>query len=227
MTVRERRPVLPRRQAVLLALVPLLAGCSIGVPDPTAAQPPASSAASVATPSVTPGHDADAVAARDLPFGAGDALAPGTPVLLSDGLGQAPGWAAGKKDVAGTSEYRKPDGCLVAARVRVNQWPLAVPGDDRASTEALFHYLDPSILPGYLTVDTLPWGGQPGKPGPRAELLVFGGDKPGSRATASYARLFAKTGSSVFVSVSCPDRAALAAARADVSARLALLPPSS
>lgn len=37
----------------------------------------------------------------------------------------------------------------------------------------------------------------------------------------------AKTGSSVYVSVFCPDRAALAAARADVAARLSVLPPSS
>lgn len=53
------------------------------------------------------------------------------------------------------------------------------------------------------------------------------GDKAESRAAASYARLFAKTGSSVYVSVFCPDRAALAAARADVAARLSVLPPSS
>lgn len=211
----------------LLALLPLLAGCSVGVPDPSAAKP-VSSAATVATPTVTPGYDAEAVAARSLPFGAGDRLAAGVPVRLSDGLSDAPAWKAGKQDVAGASEYRKADGCLVSARVRVNQWPLIVAGDDKASTEALFHYLDPSILPSYLKTAVLRWGGEPDKPGPRVEVLVLeGGKKAGSRASASYARLFAKAGSSVYVSVSCPDDAALAAARADIAARLAVLPPSS
>lgn len=221
------RPARLRRGGALLALASLLAGCSVGIPDP-AAPKPASSAAGPATPTVTPGHDAEAVAARDLPFAAGDSLAAGVPVRLSDGLRGAPGWTPGSQDLAGASEYRKADGCQATARVRVNQWPLVVPGDDKASTEALFRYLDPSILPSYLTPETLRWGGEPDKPGPRVEVLVLdGGGKAGTRASASYARLFAKAGSSVYISVSCPDRAALAAARADVAARLAVLPPSS
>ena len=186
-----------------------------------------SSAATLATPTVTPGYDAEAVAARNLPLSAGDRLAAGVPVQLSDGLRDAPRWTPGVQGLAGVSEYRKADGCVVAAKVRVNQWPLAVAGDDKASTEALFHYLDPSILPSYLKSATLRWGGEQDKPGPRVEVLVLeGGKKSGTRATAAYARLFAKTGSSVYVSVSCPDAAALAAARADVAARLAVLPPS-
>jgi hypothetical protein len=40
------------------------------------------------------------------------------------------------------------------------------------------------------------------------------------------ARLFATAGSSVYVSVSCPDAASLAGARADVGTRLQVLPPS-
>jgi hypothetical protein len=40
------------------------------------------------------------------------------------------------------------------------------------------------------------------------------------------ARLFGKAGSSVYISLSCPDRAALAAARADVAERLVVVPPS-
>jgi len=211
--------------AALLALL-VLAGCSVGVPDPAAPRP-ASSAATLATPTVTPGYDAEAVAARNLPLSAGDRLAAGVPVQLSDGLRDAPRWKPGKQDVAGTSEYRKADGCLVSARVRVNQWPLVVAGDDKASTEALFRYLDPSIVPSYLRSATLRWGGESGKPGPSVEVLALeGGNRGGGRATASFARLFAKSGSSVYVSVSCPNAAALAAARADVAARLAVLPPS-
>lgn len=217
----------PRSAAALLLLLPVLAGCSVGVPDPAAPRPAGSAAATLATPTVTPGYDAEAVAARNLPFTAGDRLVAGVPVRLSDGLGDAPRWKPGRQDVAGASEYRKADGCLVAAKVRVNQWPLVVAGDDKASTEALFHYLDPSILPSYLKTTSLRWGGEPGKPGPKVEVLALeGGKRSGKRVTASYARLFAKVGSSVYVSVSCPDAAALAAARADVAARLAVLPPS-
>lgn len=222
-----QRRAWPRTPGALLALLPLLAACSVGVPDP-AAPKPASSAAALATPTVTPGYDAEAVAARNLTLAAGDRLAAGMPVRISDGLRDAPGWKPGKRDVAGASEYRKANGCLVSAKMRVNQWPLAVPGDDKASTEALFRYLDASILPSYLKTASLRWGGEPDKPGPRVEVLVLeGGKQAGSRSTANYARLFAKAGSSVYISVSCPGPAALAAARADVAARLAVLPPSS
>jgi hypothetical protein len=212
--------------AVALAAAAALAGCSIGVPDP-AAPKAAPAAPTLATPVVTPGHDSAAVAARDMPFAAGDSLAAGVPVQLSDGLRETPGWKPGRQDVAGSSEYLKADGCVVSARVRANQGALAVTGDDRASTAALFQYLDSSILASYLKTDTLRWGGDPDKPAPRVEVLVLeGGAKSGARATAVYARLFGKAGTSVYISVSCPDAATLAAARADVAARLAVVPPA-
>jgi hypothetical protein len=202
-----------------------LAGCSIDVPDqaaPTVEQP----TAGLATPTITPGHDADAVAANDLPFTAGGALAPEAPVGISDGLKKAPGWKPVKENVAGGSQYVKTDGCLVAAKVRNNQAPLAR-GDDRASTVALFTYLDPNILPEYLKTETLRWGGDTEKPGPRVEVLVL--EKPaapGTRATVVMARLFSAPASSVYVSVSCPDASTLAAARQDVAAHLVIIPPS-
>ncbi|MEV8039105.1 hypothetical protein [Arthrobacter sp. NPDC080082] len=215
---------LPLLGVLLLAV----SGCSVGVPDPAAPAPATSTwVPAPATPTVTPGHDADAVAARDLPFSAGESLAAGVPVQLSDGLKDAPGWSAAGQGTAGASIYKKADGCQAAARVSTNQGPLAVPGNDKASTEALFHYLDPSILPGYLATDTLRWGGDADKTGPRVEVLVYDGAAAGTRAAVSYARMFAKAGSSVYVSVACPDRGSLAAARADVAARLAVLPPSS
>jgi len=40
------------------------------------------------------------------------------------------------------------------------------------------------------------------------------------------ARLFSKAGSSVYISLVCPDSAALAAARADVAERLVVVPPT-
>lgn len=205
--------------------VPALGGCSVGVPDPAAPKVEATVTA-LATPTITPGHDAEAVAAKDMPFSAGGSLAAGVSVGISDGLKAAPGWQQVKDNVAGESQYLKADGCLVAAKVRTNQAPLALQ-DDKASTVGLFTYLDPSILPGYLKAATVRWGGEPGKPGPSAEVLVL--EKPGQpgvRSTAVMARVFGAAASSVYISVACPDDATLAAARADVAARLRLVPPS-
>lgn len=201
-----------------------LGGCSVGVPDPAA--PKAEPTTALATPTITPGHDAAAVAAKDMPFSAGGSLAAGVPVGISDGLKEAPGWHQIKQNVAGGSQYLKADGCLVAAKVRTNQVPLALK-DDKESTVGLFTYLDPSILPGYLKTATLRWGGEPGKPGPSAEVLVL--EEPGQpdvRSVAVMARVFGTAASSVYISVACPDAATLAAARADVAERLLVVPPS-
>lgn len=210
---------------ILLTGLVLLAGCSVGVPDP-AVPTAVESTPVLATPTITPGHDAEAVAAQDLPFAAGNTLARGVPVGLSDGLGKAPGWKPVKENVAGENQFQKVDGCLVAAKVRSNQESLAR-ADDRESTVALFEYLDPTILPGRLKTDTLGWGADQDGPVRRVEVLVLEQAAPaGGRAAAVLARLFATAGSSVYVSVSCPDAASLAAARADVSAHLPVLPPS-
>lgn len=217
-----RRPV-PILAAALAAL--LMGGCSVEVRDPAAPEPAASTPA-VATPTITPGHDAEAVAGRDLPFAAGGTLAPGVPVGISDGLKEAPGWKAGSRNVAGESRYTKADGCLVAAKARTNQDALAR-ADDRESTIALFEYLDPSILPGYLKTETLQWGASPEGPGRAVEVLALEpAPQPGGRATAVLARLFGTAGSSVYVSISCPDAASLASARSDVVRFLPLVPPA-
>ncbi|HEY9356044.1 MAG TPA: hypothetical protein VIQ52_07050 [Arthrobacter sp.] len=203
----------------------LLGGCSIDVPDPSAPTVE-QSAPGLATPTITPGHDAEAVAAKDLPFTEGGALAPGVPVGISDGLKEAPGWKPVKENVAGENQYVKADGCLVAAKVRTNQTPLAR-ADDRASTLGLFTYLDPSILPNYLKTETLRWGGDADKPGPRVEVLVLEqSSPPGARSTAVMARLFSVPASSIYITVSCPDAATLASARQDVAQRLIIVPPS-
>lgn len=217
-----------RNAAVLVAGwigAAVLGGCSINVPDP-AAPAPEQTASSLATPTITPGHDAEAVAAKDLPFSAGGSLAPGVPVGISDGLKEAPGWKLVEEDVAGESQYVRADGCLVAAKVRTNQSSLAR-GDDRESTVGLFTYLDPSILPEYLKTETLRWGGDPEQPGPRVEVLLFEPPAaPGAKASAIMARLFGTAGSSVYISVACPDASALAAARVEVGQRLLVVPPS-
>lgn len=213
------------RAFLALAVAATLAGCSVGIPDPSAPKA-APATPTLATPTITPGHDAAAVAAKDMPFTAGGTLAAGVPVQLSDGLRDAPGWKPVTENQAGASEYVKEDGCTVSAKVRTNQSALAVAGDDRASTEALFQYLDASILPAYLEPATLRWGGEPGR-APVVDVLVFkGGERSGTRATAIYARVFSKSGSSVYLSVSCPDAAALAVARSEAEARIDVVPPS-
>ncbi|MHC6230375.1 hypothetical protein ACX5I6_12010 [Arthrobacter sp. MMS24-T111] len=101
----------------------LLAGCSVDVRDPAAPETPPGTPV-LSTPTITPGHDAAAVAARDLPFAAGGTLAPGVPVGISDELKRAPGWKQVTEDVSGASQYAKADGCVVAARVSTGQGPL-------------------------------------------------------------------------------------------------------
>lgn len=225
-------PLTRTRRNVLCALLLsagialMTAGCSLGVPDPAAPKVVPSSPG-VATPTITPGYDAAAVAGKDMPFAAGDTLPAGVPVGVSDGLAKAPGWTPGKQDVAGETQYIKADGCVVAAKVRTNQWPLTTSGNDKTSTAELFTYLDSTILPDYLTPANLRWGGEPDKPAPNVEVLVLE-SKPasGARATSIMARVFAKTGSSVYISISCPDQGTLSAAKTDVVQRLAVVPPS-
>ena len=202
----------------------LLGGCSVDVRDPAVTAAPASTPV-LSTPTITPGHDATAVAARDLPFAAGGHLAPGVPVGISDDLKGAPGWKPVKENVAGASQYAKADGCIVATRVSSGQAAL-VRGDDRESTVALFQYLDATIQPSYLKTATLQWGGTPEAPGRNVEVLVLEQEASGGRSTAVLARVFGAAGSSAYVSVSCPDAATLGAARQDVVRYLPLVPPS-
>lgn len=207
------------------------AGCSVGVPDPSApvAVP---GTPEPAAPTITPGYDAAAVAGKDMPFAAGGTLAEGAPLGISDGLGDAPGWTLVKRNVAGENQYSKSDGCLASAKVRTNQWPLVTGGDDKASTVQLFQYLDVSILPEYLKTETLQWGGDTrgepeAAPARKVEVLVLErGQQAGAKATAVMARLFSKSGSSVYISIACPDPGALAGAKADVAQGLAIVPPS-
>ena len=202
----------------------LLAGCSVDVRDPAVPDAPPSTPA-LSTPTITPGHDAAAVAARDLPFAAGTTLAPGVPVGISDELKRAPGWKPVTEDVSGASQYAKADGCVVVARVSTGQGPL-VRGDDRESTVALFQYLDATIQPSYLMTETLQWGGSVEEPGKSVEVLALEPAAHGGKSTVVLARVFGAAGSSAYVSVSCPDPGTLAAARKDVARYLPLVPPS-
>lgn len=151
-----------------------------------------------------------------MPFSGGGTLAHGVPVYLSEGLADAPRWQQTGNNTGGVIHYRKDDGCLAPAKVRTSQWPL-VSGGDRESTEKLFTYLDPTILPKYLKPASLRWGGEPGKPGPAVEVLALERAALPKGKAAILARVFGRAGSSVFVTVSCPSAPALAAARTDVA----------
>jgi hypothetical protein len=212
------------RGAVAAAAALLLSGCSVGVPDPAATGAAAAGSRKPAAPTVTPGHDAGAVAARSMPFSEGDKLAPGSQVQLSIGLSEAPGWRQTRADTGGAGEYRKSDGCQAAGKVGVNQWPLVGTGD-RESTVKLFAYLDPTIQPEYLEPAALRWGGEQGKQGPTVEVLVLERAAVPEGKAAVMARVFGRTGSSIFVTLACPSAHSLGAARADVARWLTVVPP--
>jgi hypothetical protein len=204
------------RGVVAAAAALVVSGCSVGVPDPNAATSASAENPKPAAPTVTPGHDAGAVAARSMPFSAGHTLSPGSPAQLSNGLAEAPGWRQTRADTGGAGEYRKSDGCQAAGKVGVDQGPLVGTGD-RESTEKLFAYLDPTIQPEYLAPAALRWGGEQGKPGPTVEVLVLERAAVPEGKSAVMARVFGRTGSSVVVTLACPSAQSLEAARADVA----------
>ncbi|MGR0159473.1 hypothetical protein [Paenarthrobacter nitroguajacolicus] len=205
----------------------LLAGCSVNVPDPAAPQP-SPSVSTLATPTITPGHDAAAVAAKDLPLAAGGTLAPGEPVTISTRLEEVPGWSVVHSALQGETRYKKTDGCTFAVRVSVNQGPLVVAGDDVASTKELFKYLNSGVAVDSLKTASLRWGeGGSDKPQHSVEFL---GLEPsaasGGQSSVVLARLFSAPASSVYISLACPDGNTLTQARAEAMAQLVVVPPS-
>lgn len=215
--------------AVTLAAT-VLSACSISLPAPDAA--PASSASpssapakTYAAPTISPGHDAKAVASRPMTFAAGAGLA-ADPVGFADGMADARGWKQTKSNEQGTSEYRSTDGCILALHRTVNQTPLAVSGDDKASTEALFVYLDPSLLPSYLVPASLNWSNDPATAGPRVDFLSYTPPpKTGAPSSFVYARLFANPASGLLVSGACPDGSRLPAVQRTVQEHVSVVPP--
>lgn len=203
----------------------LLAGCSVNVPDP-AAPKPSPTVSTLATPTITPGHDAAAVAAKDLPLAAGGTLAPGEPVTVSIRLEEVPGWSVVHSALQGENRYKKTDGCTLAVRVSVNQGPLVVAGDDAASTKELFNYLNVGALDS-LKPASLRWGGDSDKPQRSVEFLSLeSSSASGGQSALVLARLFSATASSVYASLACPDTTTLAQARAETMVQLAVVPPS-
>lgn len=224
MAVNVRRRLVAFGLAGTLGLV--LGGCSVNVPDPSAPRP-SPSESTPATPTITPGHDAAAVAAKDLPLGSGASLVAGEPVTMANRLQEVPGWTLTRSAMQGESQYKKSDGCVVDSRVSINQGPLVVAGDDAASTKALFQYLDAGIDVSRLKPATLRWGQDTDQPRRTVELLALKSPAAsGGKSALVLARLFSGPASSVYVSIVCPDDAALGRAGADVEAQLVVVPPA-
>ena len=226
------RPLL--RYAVLFFLAPLLAGCRIEVPvrpaesastSPTTTAPAPSDAVSGSSSELPPLTRADIVG-NDMTFDRGGYIEEADTVAFSDGLSRVPGWAQEKSLVNGESVYISDAGCTASLRSTPPQGPLVVAGDDQASTEALFRFLDPSILPEYLVTTNWLWGASPAESTASIEFLTYeqgaAGDDPASIVSL---RLFGATGTGLAFTVSCPSDKQLAAAVEEVRSGISVIPP--
>lgn len=225
--------------AVLLASMPLLAGCRIevpvtpgaGIPDSQTATAPAESAstpagsASGAPPGLPPLPRAEIVG-NDMTFDRGGYIEAADMVAFSDGISRAPGWSQTKQLVNGESVYISDAGCTASVRYTPAQRPLLIEGDDRASTEALFRFMDPSILPEYLVTTTWLWGPSPGESTASIEFLTYMQEAAGEApASAVSLRLFSTTGTGLAFIISCPSDEQLTAAVSDLRSHISVVPP--
>lgn len=229
----RKRPLLTC--AILVALAPLLAGCRIEVPvspganalhdQPTTAPAPETRKPAEGASGLPPLPRADIVG-NDMTFERGGYIEEAAMVAFSDGLSRAPGWSQTKTLVNGESVYVSEAGCTASLRYTPEQGPLLVDGDDRASTEALFRFMDSSILPEYLVTTSWLWGSSPEESTASIEFLTYlqeaSGDTP---ASAVSLRLFEATGTALAFIVSCPSDEELTAAVADVRSRISVIPP--
>ncbi|MFJ6001164.1 hypothetical protein [Arthrobacter sp. NPDC092385] len=227
----------------VLALLLTLPACTIEVPLPPGSAPgsapatvPASAPPGGAAPAPSPsGVDPGLppltraqITGEDMTFARGSYLAQGESVAFADGMTRSDGWTPRRMMVNGESAYEDGLGCLASLRHTGVQGPLVVDGDDRASTEALFAFLDPSILPEYLVTTTWPWGGSPGESPAGIEFLTYLQPAAGSApASAVSLRLFSGPRTGLAITVSCPSDDQLAAAVADVRSRVSVVPPRS
>lgn len=216
-----------------------ISGCSIAVPAPeSTGVASATGQQSFAAPTVQAGHDAAAVAGKNMTFDAGVTLSPGVPVGYSDVFGETPGsydsapaapeWTRTSNNVAGQSSYSNAAGCIAAYWTTTNQGPLIEAGDDRASTKKLFKYLIPSVVEDSLKEATLPWVTQAGKPGPSISFLRYDTHaSEGVAASSVWARMLGTADTGLVVSLSCPSDELLAATTPAVMKKLSVVPPTS
>lgn len=215
-----------------------ISGCTITVP----VNQPSVSVSSTPKPTYAPptiqaGHNAAAVAAKNMSFQAGNSLSPGVAVGFSDVLGQGEGtysdkpqppeWKLLAQNVAGRTSYSNQSGCLMTYWTTANQGPLIVAGDDRASTLKLFGYLIPSVVPGALAEATWPWVSEAGKNGPTISFLRYNTKASASGpASALWARMLGTSNTGLVISLSCPTDALLASTAPRLAAKLTVAPPT-
>ncbi len=224
--------------AAAVAGVLALGGCTVTVPAPVPpagvqATPPATYAA----PTTRAGHDAAAVAARDMTFAAGNLLSPNVPVGYNDLLGRSdyastaaavPEWKQLKDNVAGQVRYSNGAGCQLAHWVTTNQGPLVTPGDDLASTQKLMEYLIPSVVPDSLRQARLPWAPEAGGRGRTISFQSYTAKaSEGVAASTVWGRMLGTAGTGLVVTLSCPTDGLLASTTPRVMAKLAVAPPAS
>lgn len=226
---------------VLASLAPVLAGCRIEVPVMPGAEAPATSTTTTAPSRPAPSNSASAdasgppelpplpraeIVGNDMTFDRGGYIEQADMVAFSDGITRAPGWTQKKLLVNGESVYVSKAGCTASLRYTPAQGPLLVDGDDKASTEALFRFMDPSILPEYLVTTDWLWGDSPGDSKASIQFLTYiqeaAGDTP---ASAVSLRLFHATGTGLAFVVSCPSDENLTAAVADIRGHISVVPP--
>ncbi|MCQ9163075.1 MULTISPECIES: hypothetical protein [unclassified Arthrobacter] len=213
-----------------------LGGCTIAVPvpGPTATVAPPST---FAAPTIQAGHDAAAVAAKNMTFPAGTTLSRNVPVGYNDILGQGgysgsgapapPEWKLLKNNVAGQTLYSNTAGCQLAYWATSNQGPLITPGDDLASTRKLMAYLIPSVVPESLKPAELPWSAEAGKGNRTISFLSYGTKaSKGVPASTVWGRLLGTAGTGLVVSLACPTDALLASTTPRVMDKLSVAPPA-
>lgn len=221
------------RGAMLLVLAPLVAACQIEVPIPPSgtAPAPSASAGSAAPPSSAavaelPPLPRAKIVGEDMTFKRGGYIEEADMVAFSDGISRADGWKQTKLLVNGESVYVSEAGCTVSLRYTAAQAPLVVDGDDQASTEALFRFMDPSILPEYLVPTSWLWGETPGDATASIEFLTYiQNATKETPATALSLRLFHATRTGLAFTVSCPTDDGLTDAIADIRSRVSVVPP--
>lgn len=219
------------------ALVLSVTGCRIEVPvNPGAgvAEDPSASVQPRATPTAgatagsaeLPPLPRAAIVGNDMTFERGGYIEKADMVTFSETMSRAPGWAQNKLLVNGESVYASEAGCTASLSRTGVQNPLLVAGDDRASTEALFRFVDPSILPEYLDTTGWSWGSSPEESTASIDFLTYRrkaiGDAPASVISL---RLFHQTGTALAFIISCPSDKALTAAVADVQGHVSVVPP--
>lgn len=121
--------------------------------------------------------------------------------------------------------------CTIEVPLPPGAAPDAVPPTTAAtapSSEALFQFMDPSILPEYLLTTSLPWGENPGESTTGIDFLTYAQPATDSApASVVSLRLFSQLRTGLVLTVSCPTDEQLSAAVADVRSRVSVDPPRS